>query len=113
MINPSQFETPYFIDTMNAIKQMNLEAKQENVNFFVVILPILIDVRITTFAPVYDKIKSLFTTYDIQYFDLSNSVSSYEDSDLWILPFDQHPNEVANAVFANRLSILLKNAIAH
>jgi hypothetical protein len=27
----------------------------------------------------------------------------YDDDDVWILPFDQHPNEKANAVFTERL----------
>lgn len=109
LISPLRFETTYFTDNMNAIKQMNLEARQQDVDFFIVILPILVDVKEGAFTQVYDKIKRIFDRYGIKYFDLTPSVMAHDDDlNLWILPFDQHPNETANAIFARALSILLK-----
>jgi len=108
----SNFETDYFVNNMNAIKQMSLEAKKKNVRFFVVILPILADVRQDTFRSVYNKIRELFAEHNIESIDLTSSVMPHKDSDLWILPFDQHPNELANAPFAQKLHYLLKDVFA-
>lgn len=105
LLDPSNFGKPYFINNMNAIKQLNMEAKKRGVGFSVIILPILVDVRSGTFNAVYYKIKQDLINNGIECLDLSSSVSSYRrDSDLWILPFDQHPNEIANRIFAEGLS---------
>ena len=109
LTNPLRFKDSKFINNIAAIKQMNIEAKQNGVDFYVVILPILIDIQKTTFKPVYNKIIEILNENNINYFDISSSVSSYRDSELWILPFDQHPNEIANAIFAQKLSIFLKD----
>lgn len=103
LVSPSRFTEPFFIKNMNAIKQMDLEARQKGAKFFVVILPILVGVQENVFGQVYAHIREALERYDVSYFDLSSSVASYADKDLWILPFDQHPNEVANSCFARRL----------
>ncbi len=108
LTNPSAFKTAYFIKNMDAIKKMQAETKERNITFIIVMLPILVDVQETTFDPVYNTIEQTLTESGIKYISLVDCVSGYKDSDLWILPFDQHPNEIAHQLFANRLSSFLK-----
>lgn len=107
LLEPSNVWQHYFEDNMNAIKALKAETEKRNAEFLVVILPILVNVREETFKPVYDRIKAQLADNKIDYFDLSDSVRSYKDSELWILPFDQHPNEIANQIFAEKLSVFL------
>jgi len=89
---------------------MKQEALANGSGFAVVILPVLIDLKFGTFNPVYNRIKALFDENDIMYFDLTSSVVAYSDKDLWILPFDQHPNEIANEIFTQKLrDFFIKN----
>ncbi len=104
LLDSANFELPHFVANMEAINEINIEAKKRRVKFFIVILPILVDVRAGTFKPIYDGIKKQFAESGIDYIDLSASLSDYKDSSLWILPYDQHPNEVANQIFAEHLS---------
>jgi hypothetical protein len=46
----------------------------------------------------------------VSYVDLTDSLDGGSDSAYWILPFDQHPNERANAAFARRLTDALRRA---
>ncbi|MDD2689293.1 MAG: hypothetical protein PHT41_03980 [Candidatus Omnitrophica bacterium] len=111
LIDPSNFEKSYFIKNIEAIKQINIEAQRRSIKFLVVILPILTDLRDCAFCPVYKKIKEQFGINKIAYFDLTDSVCSYQDPDLWIFPFDQHPNEVANTIYARKLEGAIKNIL--
>lgn len=103
LTNPLIFTKEYFRVNMDAIINMKKQAELGGRKFYVVILPFLVDVKKGTFTPVYNRIKKLFNEYKINYLDLSESVKSYNDSELWILPFDQHPNELANEIFVNQL----------
>ncbi|MFA5389747.1 MAG: hypothetical protein WC312_08380 [Candidatus Omnitrophota bacterium] len=108
LLDPSMLNSDYFVQNMDAIKQMDRETKRLGVDFAVVILPILADLREETFRPVYNRIKRLLDEYGIKYLDLTASVAGYEDISLWILPFDQHPNEIANSIFAQELRNFFK-----
>ncbi len=108
LLDPSKLSSDYFVENMNAIKQMDRETKQQGIEFVVVILPILVDVQKGTFRPVYDRIKKLLDECGIKYLDLTSSVVHYRDSNLWILPFHPHPNEIANAIFAQELRNFFK-----
>lgn len=108
LLDPSMLNSDYFVENMNAIKQMDRETKQQGIEFVVVILPILVDVQKGTFRPVYDRVKKLLDECGIKYLDITSSVVHYGDSSLWILPFDQHPNEIANAIFAQELRNFFK-----
>jgi hypothetical protein len=87
---------------------MDRETRQQGIEFIVVILPILVDVQKGTFKPVYDRIKKILDECGIKYLDLTFSVVHYKDSNLWILPFDQHPNEIANAILAHEVRNFFK-----
>jgi hypothetical protein len=87
---------------------MQREAAAHGRRFAVVLLPILVDLRAGTFEPVYAAIRQALAEREITVIDLSRSLDG-RDSDYWILPFDQHPNARANAVFARELTAALRN----
>jgi lysophospholipase L1-like esterase len=104
LTDPAQVDKPLFRDNMAAIEALQRAATERGRRFAVVILPILVDLRAGTFAPVYAAIRRALDARGVPYIDLSHSLDGEPDASLWILPFDQHPNERANAAFANRLS---------
>jgi hypothetical protein len=104
LIDPAQVDKPRFQDNMAAIESMQRAAVEHGSRFAVVILPILVDLRAHTFEPVYAAIRRALDARGVPYIDLSRALDGESDASLWILPFDQHPNERANAAFAQRLS---------
>ncbi|MEO8755380.1 MAG: SGNH/GDSL hydrolase family protein [Casimicrobiaceae bacterium] len=107
LTDPAQLEKPRFRDNMAAIEAMQRAAEERGRRFAVVILPILVDLRAGTFEPVYAAVRRVLDARGIAYIDLSQALDGARDASLWILPFDQHPNERANALFANQLSAAL------
>ncbi|HSP97088.1 MAG TPA: SGNH/GDSL hydrolase family protein [Candidatus Dormibacteraeota bacterium] len=104
LTDPAQRQQPLYRDNMAAIESMSRAAAERGRRFAVVILPILVDLRAGTFEPVYAAIRSALEARGIRYIDLSHSLDGERDASLWILPFDQHPNERAHAAFARSLS---------
>jgi hypothetical protein len=104
LTNPAQLDQPLFRDNMAAIEAMHRAAAERGRRFAVILLPILVDLRTGTFEPVYAAIRRALDARGVAYVDLSHSLDGERDASLWILPFDQHPNERANAAFANRLT---------
>ena len=102
LTSPTMFEKPYFRENLQAISSLQQEAERRKILFRIVILPILVDLKEDTFRPVYQNIMTTLKSREIRFFDLTNTVQG-SDSDYWILPFDQHPNEKANELFANHL----------
>ena len=114
LTSPVVFDKPYFKENLQSILSLQQESEKGHKEFRVVVLPILVDLNQDTFRPVYQNILQILKERGIRFFDLTNSVRGSRDSDYWILPFDQHPNEKANEIFANRLteSFLQDPAIA-
>ena len=104
LTDPAQMELPYFRDNMAAIEALQRECASHGRRFVVVILPILVDLRAGTFEPVYAAARRALSERGIAYVDLSRALTADRDSALWILPFDQHPNERANDAFARALA---------
>ncbi len=105
------FETEYFQSNLEAIVELQKEARNHGRELRIVLLPILVDLEKDTFRTVYQTIMTKFNERGIQYYDLTAALPPQKDSVYWILPFDQHPNEKANAIFANKLvSLLLQDA---
>jgi hypothetical protein len=107
LTDPAQLDKPRFRDNIAAIEAMQRAAAERGRGFAVVILPILVDLAAGTFEPVYAAIRHALDARGIAYIDLSRSLDGERDASLWILPYDQHPNERANQRFAERLSAAL------
>ena len=104
LTSPAVFEKTYFRENLQAILTLQKEAERGHKDLRIIILPILVDLKEDTFGPVYQNILKILKGKGIHFFDLTNSVGGSRDSDYWILPFDQHPNEKANEIFAKRLT---------
>jgi hypothetical protein len=103
LTNPRVLEDPYYTENMDAMQTMKKMADKEGRRYMVVLLPILVDLKKETFKMVFERLVSELEDRGILVLDLSNDLKDFEDSDLWILPFDQHPNEIANRIFAEKL----------
>jgi len=99
------FEEQYFLDNMNALINLRKAANKQGARLYVVVLPILFDLKKHTLQPLYDGLKSRLDNNNFEYFDLTECLNNFHDKDVWILPFDQHPNQRANEVFSDRLFI--------
>jgi len=103
LTDPSLFAEAHFLSKLQALVSLNEEAHSHGVRLYVAVLPILVDLNKDTFRPLYDGIRNALADHQIPYFDLTESLSGFADREVWILPFDQHPNHEANKVFADRL----------
>ncbi len=101
--SPDAFENDVFNGNFRAILKLQAEAEKRRVPLVVAVLPVLVDLKKDTFRPVYGEIEKRLTEHGFKYVDLTHGLENYHDSDLWILPFDQHPNEIAHGIFANEL----------
>jgi hypothetical protein len=109
IIDPAARERPFFRENFQAILKMRDLTKAKNIGFVVVVLPVLVDLEKRPFASVFSAIVTRLRQEGIQVIDLSTIIAGGRDSDFWITPFDQHPNEVANRIFADRISNELKD----
>jgi lysophospholipase L1-like esterase len=112
LTDPAQVELPFFRDNLGAIESMQRACADTGTRFVVVMLPMLVDLRAGTFTPVYAAIQQALAQRGIPCIDLTGTLDGGVDASYWILPFDQHPNERANAAFARRLAEALLDADA-
>lgn len=97
------FEETFFITKFKALVQLQNTVKNKGIPFYVILLSILVDLKKGTFRPLYDGTKKHLEAAKIAYLDLTPCLCNFDDRDVWILPFDQHPNAKANKIFANKL----------
>jgi hypothetical protein len=99
----SRFTMRYFTDNMDAVVMLHEAAKKNGIPLCVVVLPLLLDLQKDTFSSLYAGIRKRLEDHSVECFNLTGCLKGYDDEDVWILPFDQHPNEEANAVFSAEL----------
>ncbi|MFN7974695.1 MAG: hypothetical protein U0166_20490 [Acidobacteriota bacterium] len=104
LASPAMLRTLYFQRNLAAVRALDDESRRHGACLVVAILPILVDVKRETFAPTYAAIKDQVEACGIRVVELTRAVPALPDPDLWIMPFDQHPNEVAHAGFARALA---------
>ncbi|HEX9974162.1 MAG TPA: SGNH/GDSL hydrolase family protein [bacterium] len=97
------FEEEYFIENFKSLVELKKTANEKGIQLYVVLLPMLVDLKKDTFLPLYQGIKKHLESSEIEYIDLTQCLDDFNDKDVWILPFDQHPNEKANEIFAEVL----------
>lgn len=105
--SPSVFEKRKFLENMAAIEALDAEVRAAGKTLYVALLPVLIDLHRESFRPIYDRIGARLAERGIEMLDTTDAVRGLRDSDLWVLPVDQHPNEIASALIAERLQELL------
>jgi hypothetical protein len=103
LTDPSLFNEAHFKKKLDAVVILNKLVNADGRTLYVVLLPILVDVEKNTFHPLYEGIKKALDDKGIEYIDLTGCLSGHQDHDMWILPFDQHPNQKANEIFADSL----------
>lgn len=104
MISSSRFRKRFFTENFDAIVRLRATAAQNGARLVVAVLPIILDLEKGTFSPLYHGIMERLAAHGIDYVDLTTSLSGRSDEDFWVLPFDQHPNRLANEIFAERLA---------
>jgi len=100
------FERPRFRRNFPAVEALQRAAEERGARFRVAMLPVLIDLETEGFRHVYDELARRLAARGIEVLDVTDAVRGRHESDLWILPVDQHPNEIASALFAERLGAL-------
>lgn len=103
LTSPAVFESEAFAANLEALIRLNRAAAAHGTPLTVALLPIMVDLKQGTFHPLYDGIRQRVEARGIDCIDLTRCLDGRADRDLWILPFDQHPNAEANRVFAERL----------
>jgi hypothetical protein len=104
LTSPQAFEREHFHANMPALLELKNTVEARGKTFLVVMLPILIDIREGSFEPIYQGFRERFAEAGIRSIDLTHTVRGQRDDDLWILPVDQHPNEIASGLFARSLA---------
>lgn len=108
LTSPDVFERRYFEKNFPAIVALARAAEERGARLRVVLLPILVDLEDEGFRPVYHELSRRLAAEGIPVLDVTDSVRGRLESDLWVLPIDQHPNEIASALFAERLYAMWK-----
>lgn len=98
----------FFRYNFDAILQMRDLCRARGCSFYVAMLPLLVDLQHEPFAPVFEEVRRRLTASGVTVINLTGTVRGREDKDLWITPFDQHPNEIANRLFALELAAILR-----
>ena len=101
--DPALLKGSYFESELKALVTLNGLVRESGIRLEVVMLPLMVDMNKGTFRPLYDGIRKTLADCAIPCIDLTECLNGYSDRDVWILPFDQHPDHKANQVFADSL----------
>lgn len=85
------------------ISDINKKTKLNGGKFVIIIFPLLYDFDDYRFVEIHKKMASFCAKEKIPLLDLFYPYSMYRDKDLWVNPTDQHPNEIAHKIAAERL----------
>jgi hypothetical protein len=99
MTSSSQFAKRFFAENMDAIVALEDLTCSNGARLCVIVFPILLDLNKDTFSSLYAGIIEQLERRGIEHIDLTECLRDCDDEDVWILPFDQHPNDRANQVF--------------
>lgn len=99
ILDPAGFEKDFFRQNFAALRRLN----EGKIPFRVVVLPTFVDLKKDRLRPLYRGITQRLSAAGIKFIDISDGWTAYEDRDLWITPYDQHPNEIASRKIAERL----------
>jgi len=86
-----------------AIRDMKALADEKHADFLVLILPVLIDLGNYPFKPIHRRLAEVLRKEGIDFLDVTPAFARKKAERLWILPFDQHPNETATPIIADEL----------
>jgi len=100
---------------LNAFKDKNAQKKFDQIadinqrtqltggKLVMMIFPLLYDFQNYPFREIHEKITSFCAKENIPMLDLLPYYSKYNARDLWANPTDQHPNEIAHKITAEKL----------
>lgn len=108
LTSPRVLELPRFGENFEAIVELAGLARRRGVEFDAVLLPVLVELETDPFRPLYREIAQRLTDRGVRVIDLTETLKGHPERDLWILPIDQHPNEVASALWADALAASLE-----
>jgi len=103
LTSPEALDSEKFDANFDALMELQRTTATRGTPLTVALLPIMVDLDRGTLHPLYERIRRRIESRGIEVVDLTRCLDGRRDRDLWILPFDQHPNDVANRVFAEHL----------
>ncbi|MGC6423730.1 MAG: SGNH/GDSL hydrolase family protein [Lentimonas sp.] len=104
-------ENPNWIETQNKLKEFGQFCAEQGVDSTVVIFPVLYELTEDyPFRDIHQQIARTLEENSINYIDLYPHLKSYNATDLWVHPTDQHPNEIVHAILAEILVEQILNA---
>lgn len=106
-------DNPNWQRTQQALADFAAYSQRQKVPVVVVIFPILYNVGHNyPLQNILDLLHSELDVLRLSYVDLMPELKKYRDSDLWVHPTDQHPNEIVHRITAELLvkkfSVILK-----
>lgn len=87
---------------------MNRDIEKRGGKLVVLVFPLLYKFGNYPFTEIHDKLAEFCAGQKIHMLDLFPAFSRYRAEDLWVNPTDQHPNDVAHRIAAERLFEYLK-----
>jgi hypothetical protein len=102
------YQDKYNAEALNVAKEYLLKMKNLandlNSEFILVIFPIIYwPDHNYPFEKIHEKLHDMSKELDIQVVDLKESFLKYKDEELWVHPVDQHPNDLAHKITADKI----------
>ncbi len=86
--------------------QVSLQAQGRR--FLVMLFPVFIQLDDYPFKQIHEMLADRFKRHSITFIDLLSQFKDKQDDELWIFPYDQHPNEIVHRQVADTLAGHLK-----
>jgi len=104
----SEETNPGLIPTFNTIAGMKNEAEGNGMSFFLVIYPLMANMKNYPFIDVHRKIRELAGQRGIRCIDLLPAFQEHADKNLTVHTIDYHPNALAHQIAAAKTARLLR-----
>jgi len=98
----SEETNPGLIPTFNTIAAMKNESAANGISFFLVIYPLMTNMRNYPFTAAHKKIRELADQRGICCIDLLPAFRNHAGENLTVHPIDYHPNAVAHEIAARK-----------
>ncbi|HBR13999.1 MAG TPA: hypothetical protein DD723_00440 [Candidatus Omnitrophica bacterium] len=97
--------SPSWKMTMEAVSALAHYQKESGIPVYVMIFPLMyrLDDPAHPLLRIHAQLHQLMEGVDLPYFDLWPRLKRYKDTDLWVHPTDQHPNEIVHEIAARAL----------
>jgi len=100
----ASFKSPHWEDCKGELLRLRGEAEKWKFKLVIAIFPVLWDLDHYPLEDIHKSLHAQFDDLGIAWIDLLDTFRGHDAESLWVHPTDQHPNEIADRMAAEKIA---------